>query len=397
MRALTGPACLAVLPLLVWPGLSQPFSLPKVGWIAVVALLLLAWPSSVRWSALPRALRWCAGLWVLSFVVSALRADLPALVPLVLGLAAPGLAAGVLRTGVAPIAVATGMVAGATTTAAIALLQWVGVDPFALAGWHAPIDGASVRMKVYGTLGNPNFVGALMAMSLPLVAAIERCATRPGARRLAVVALVLQALAIVATGSRGAVLGLGAAVVVYAWLRWSQRVRIAVGALLAFCAVAVAVSPGRPLQTTAEGRLHLWRIVGPQAAAAPATGQGPGSVPLRFPDWQREAARRGVRDARFAGLTDHVHNDYLEALVERGVPGLIATLLPIGLLAVAALRLRRPAPPLAAGAIAAVAAGAACALVDFPLARPAELTWWWTSVALAFAAVSRQPAIDPTG
>jgi hypothetical protein len=51
-----------------------------------------------------------------------------------------------------------------------------------------------------------------------------------------------------------------------------------------------------------------------------------------------------------------------------------------------------------AGAIAAVAAGAACALVDFPLARPTELAWWWVAIALALQAtppIGR--AIEPAG
>jgi hypothetical protein len=60
-----------------------------------------------------------------------------------------------------------------------------------------------------------------------------------------------------------------------------------------------------------------------------------------------------------------------------------------------------------AGACAAVTAGAACACVDFPLARPTELAWWWVALALTFqtahAAVDRgrtaanPPAVAPPG
>jgi O-antigen ligase len=171
---------------------------------------------------------------------------------------------------------------------------------------------------------------------------------------------------------------------VYALLRWSRRVRIGVGVLLVFAVVAVSVSPARPLDTTAAGRLHLWRIVAPHATDALLTGHGPGAVPLRFPEWQRHAAREGVRDPRFAGLTDHVHNDYLEALVERGVPGVLALILPLILALVAAVGMPRPTAPVVAGAAAAVTAGAACAFVDFPLARPTELAWWWVALALTF-------------
>jgi len=193
---------------------------------------------------------------------------------------------------------------------------------------------------------------------------------------------VVQAAALVGTGSRGAILGLGAAMAAWAIVRWSGRMRLALAALLVFGGIAIGLSPARPLDTTAAGRLHLWRIVAPHALDAPLTGLGPGAVALQFPGWQRSAARQGLRDRRFAGLTDHVHNDYLEAVVERGVPGLLSCVVPLGLLVWLLVRVPRPAAPLIAGCCGALAAGAACAFVDFPLARPAELVWWWTAIAI---------------
>lgn len=392
MRPLLGAACLAMLPLAVWPGLARPFSLPKLIWLvaATIALVLL---KSARRDASPAApdLRhrewripaWLAATWMLGFIVSALVAPLPSLEALALGLAAPLFALTLTRTSDAHLALLAGQVVGATICAAVALAQWAGADPFAVAGWQPPIDGASIRMRVYGTLGNPNFVGVLMAMTLPLTVATLSSASDDGRRRAAWAALALQAGALVATGSRGAVLGLAAAVAVYSTLRWSRRVRIGLAAVALFAVVAVAVSPARPIDTTAAGRLHLWRIVLPRVREAPLVGQGPGAVALRFPAWQRSAAREGVRDRRFAGLTDHVHNDYLETLVERGLLGLASLIAPLVVLAVLAVRMPRPIAPVAAGAIAAVAAGAACALVDFPLARPTELAWWWVAIAIA--------------
>ena len=70
---------------------------------------------------------------------------------------------------------------------------------------------------------------------------------------------------------------------------------------------------------------------------------------------------------------DQLHNDYLQRLVEQGIAGLAA------LVVVIALALRR-APPALAAAIAALAARA---LVDFPLARPAELCLFTLLIAAA--------------
>ena len=48
MRALLVPGCLAVLPLLVWPGLEQPFTTPQIAWVAGLALALLMLPGVRR-------------------------------------------------------------------------------------------------------------------------------------------------------------------------------------------------------------------------------------------------------------------------------------------------------------------------------------------------------------
>lgn len=395
VRALVGPACLACLTLLVWPGLAQPFSTPKLVALAaatmVLGVLALRGPSRVP---VPRMVCGLAVGWMGAFLLAAGLSDLPAMLPLLLGLVAPGFALAVVGSGAAPRDIVAGQVIGATVCAVVALAQWAGWDPFMAWGWYPPIDGASVRMRVYGTLGNPNFVGVLMAMSVPLTLGLHRHVTSGRVQRATEVAVGLQTLALAATGSRGAVLGLCTATGVYAVLRWSRRTRLVMAGLAVFGVLVVAVSPARPLDTTAAGRLHLWRIVAPQMHDAPLAGQGPGAVALRFPEWQRAAAREGVRDRRFAGLTDHVHNDYLEAIVERGVPGLISLLAPLIALAWLAWRRPRPASSLFAGSIAAVAAASACALVDFPLARPSELTWWWVGLTLAWRVAEMPEAGD---
>lgn len=394
MRALLGPACLAVLPLAVWPGLERPFSAPKLALLVVSTLMLFAVPASSEAPGVAPVARWVALAWVGAFLVAGLAAPLPSFAAMATGMAAPLFGLALVRGGASPSTLIAAQVLGATACAVVALAQWMGFDPFMAAGWHPPIDGASVRMRVYGTLGNPNFVGVLMAMSLPLTLSSVGVAQAPSWRRLAGLTLAVQAAALVATGSRGAVLGLTAAVTVYAILRWSRRVRIGLAAVAVFAGTAIMVSPARPIDTTAAGRLYLWRIVSPHAWDAPAVGLGPGAVALRFPVWQRTAAREGLRDRRFAGVTDHVHNDYLEALVERGLPGVITVCAPLVVLLVLVAGLPRPVGLVLAGTTAAVAAGAACALVDFPLARPTELAWWWVAVALALQACADRTSVE---
>lgn len=383
MRAFIGPVSLAVLPVAVWPGIERPFSTPKVTWLIAASVLLLATPVRGGGTPVPWLARWTALAWIASFLAAGAAATLPSLPALALGLSAPLFALAIVRRGDPPVTLLSAQTAGAAACGAVALAQWAGVDPFVAAGWYPPIDGASVRMRVYGTLGNPNFVGVLMAATFPATLAVIGNVKSSAGRWLAGVALAVQAAALVATGSRGAVLGLAAGVSVYAGLRWSRRVRIGLVAVAILAAAAVLVSPARPIDTTAAGRVYLWRVVAGHVLEAPLLGHGPGAVALHFADWQRVAATEGIRDRRFAGLTDHVHNDYLEALVERGVPGLVSLCLPLLAVLVTTGRAAGAASPLLAGTAAAAAAGAACALVDFPLARPAELAWWWVAIVLA--------------
>lgn len=374
-----------LLPLVIWPGIERPFSTPKVVFLAVTAVVLhagrrLAAPDGIGGAGRPsRVLVVCALAWMGSFVLSALLGPLPALPDVVLGLSAPACAVAVLSSGATREQVMAAMTGTAVVVALVALLQWAGLDPLALWGWQAPVDGLSVRMRVHATLGNPNFVGALMAASAPLAAAHLLASRGRWQTATGVVALLLIVGALVATGSRGAVLGLAAAGLTWAAARGSRRAVVGSCIVVAVGAVAIWQSPARPLQTTLEGRVYLWQVVAPHAGARPLFGLGPGAVALRFPAWQREADAAGQRDVRFRGVTDHVHNDYLEALVERGVVGVCTLLAPLVWVVGTAIR-RHPYSPLGAGALASVLALATCALVDFPLARPVELTWWWLAL-----------------
>lgn len=378
-------ALLAVwlLPLVVWPGLERPFSTPKLVLLAAASLAVALARMTGRGGTpgVPsRVLVVCVAAWVASFAVSSLLAPLPSLHDVAVGIAAPAFALAVLESGAARRQVVGAMAGTATVVACIALLQWARLDPLAAWGWHAPVDGLSVRMRVHATLGNPNFVGAFMAGSVPL-AAVGIVSGRRWRVWAASVSAVLLIAALVATGSRGAVLGLAVAGLAWAAARASRRAVVAGAIVVVVGALAIWHSPARPLQTTLEGRVYLWQVVGRHGLERPVAGLGPGAVALRFPDWQREADAAGHRDIRFRGITDHVHNDYLEALVERGIIGLCTLIAPLACVVGTAMR-RHPYPPLEVGALASVLALATCALVDFPLARPVELAWWWLAIGL---------------
>jgi hypothetical protein len=380
----------AALPLVAWPGLARPFSTPKL-WLlgaASALVLALAWRPRAAPPAVPgctRLLRWLPAVWLASWIVPSLFGGVVSFEALstavVTGLWAVALVAARLR----PFDLALAAVAGGTSVAVIAVLQWIGLDPFAAAGRLPDIRGASVRMRVYATLGNPNFVAALLAAIIPLTAGIAAAVQSRRARAGAAALLALQILALAATGSRGGALGVVAAGVVWAMASGRARIAVVAAALVAASAIALQ-SPARPLRQTLNGRVYMWTVITGQALAHPWVGHGPGSVAAHYRGWESAARRAGADPTlagQFGGPQQHAHNDYLEALTERGIPGLMALVVIVCTpIACAVARARRHRDPILRAAAAAIAAAGAVAFVDFPMARPDELVAFWTALVI---------------
>jgi O-antigen ligase len=230
-------------------------------------------------------------------------------------------------------------------------------------------------MRVYGTMGNPDFVAAWCCATLPFC--WYQIARGGGSRILGWAAAGLQVAAILATGSRvfALILPLQAAMLALRWkpMRRAWPLALPVAAALLFLA------PTRPLNATVEGRLYLARVTA-NYFDGPLTGHGPGSFEGRFAVWQAAwfEDRRNAEDVRFAGPVDHAHNDYLEILVEYGPSGLAAFLALAAWIAARAWR-GRAQPVSNAQTAAAIGAVSllAIAIVDFPFHRPAEWGLFW--------------------
>ena len=260
--------------------------------------------------------------------------------------------------------------------AAVVVLQAVGLDPFAR--FVPAAEGR--RLALYGTLGNPDFVASVLGVTAPLtiVAALR---DRLGSHRPALVSVAVQILALALLRSFATVLALGAAATVAALFPGLGRERrwlaLTLGAALLVAAVPLT---GRSLSTVLRGRWYLVSTAAPHVADAPWLGQGPGAVVLHWPAWELERWRgrcgadpacvAGHPEARFTGVQEHLHDDWLERFVETGVVGLAALLALFGTAFTAAFRSRSLE---GLGIASGLAALAARATVDFPLQRPADL------------------------
>lgn len=165
--------------------------------------------------------------------------------------------------------------------------------------------------RIVGTLGNPNFLGGFLAMSLPLVL-ISKSRLKPF---VLVVSLVVTLL----SGSRGAWLAL--LIVGAVWLGIKKKFRILAGVLFALgllMLVAVEVQQPGLLSLVSrnsiwENRVLIWQEGLKAVIRRPILGYGQENFELIFP-------------SRYQMKVDNVHNLFLEILLSSGVVGLIVYL-----------------------------------------------------------------------
>ena len=258
----------------------------------------------------------------------------------------------------------------------VVLFQALGLDPFATFAPHA----GGARLGLYGTLGNPDFVASVLSLTVPLGVVAALRSSRP---RLAGASVALQLLGLALLRSFASALSLATAAIVVALaggLRGTRGLRTFALVLAAGIAVTALPLVGRSPGSVLRGRWYLVATAAPHVREAPWLGQGPGVVVLRWPEWELERwrARCGTDPAcvashperRFAALQDHVHDDWLERLLESGIAGLLAL---VALFLSAFLAALRRGTPEGTGVAAALASLAVRATVDFPLSRPADL------------------------
>ena len=273
----------------------------------------------------------------------------------------------------------------------LGLAQALGWDPVGLV--------TDARSPVYGTLGRSNFLGAYLAILLPLTVSLAATARGRWAR-LGGVALVAGELVVIGlTLARGAwlaaVVALAGLGLLWFWDRLARRVRRAVLVLglagLGAGLVAMLWLGSRDGSTAA--RLTIWRAMPELIAQRPLLGHGPESLGLLFsgvyPPQLVYYQGRGLR-------VDRAHNLFLDWAATTGLLGVAVRL---GLLAVffaVASRALRRAPGGQARMVlvactAAVAGNLSGNLVSFDLTATATATWLLMAVTAALAAGQRRP------
>lgn len=304
-----------------------------------------------------------------------------------------------------------------------ALGQFAGLDPVRWTRTHE-FEGLA---RTFGTMGNPNFLGALMAMGLPLLAALALRAWRRGERGRALALGALGGLALCALGvslSRGAWLAAlaGAGVFTLGALRQAERAgarrRLALAASAVVLAVALGVGlvprarsvatamiervslslsskrqarPAGGLALAQDPRLALWSAAWAMFREHPFAGVGLDAFQLAY-QRHRDMSIWAVEGHRTPGKA---HNELLHVLATQGLPGGLALVLIVAGAGAAFRRALRAQPDereLVLGVGAALVAFGVQDLFNFTVAGYGTL-----AVALLglLAALGRPPAEAP--
>ena len=269
--------------------------------------------------------------------------------------------------------------------------------------WSPPhYEAISAGLRVPATLPDYNATGAAMALGLFPALALAYAAR--GSRRLAwglAAALLLAGLLL--SGSRtawlAALLAGGATLLGALHARrkeargGSRRLLLGAGLAAGLAVAAVAAWPGdvgallrrraatllepeAALKAVRAGRVGFWTAGARMVAEHPAAGIGPGRAPARFGEFC---------DPDFPVRTENLHNYYLQAVAENGVPGGLLVLLPfvpLALLVGRTLSSRAasasPSAALAPGLLAFAATG----LASHPWLLPELQFLFWSAAAL---------------
>ncbi|MCD4707456.1 MAG: O-antigen ligase family protein [Candidatus Sabulitectum sp.] len=267
-----------------------------------------------------------------------------------------------------------------------AIMQWQGINTFS---WDAALTRSG---RSTGSLGNPNLLGGFASAVIPLGIASLFSLKKFSPATRSVLALLFVALAtttVVASGTRGSVIGVAAGcavLLVWFFKNSTHPVKKLVPFVLLFLAVVAAValpmaSRLSELDPTAEdqGTLQVRKIIWSGAfrlfTNSPLVGHGPGSFQILFPEYRSPYySILGV-----SHNTLHAHCEYLEILVDIGILGLILW----GIAVWGVIGRLKKADLLRAGAFAGMAAMLAEAVVSVHLRWP-PTAWMFATLAMIF-------------
>ena len=265
---------------------------------------------------------------------------------------------------------------GASLVAAIGLIQ------YALGTNLIAAEGGVMRLR--SVYGSPNNVGLYLGRALPVAAAVTLLGGTRNRRLSYMGAVILMAIALALSLSRGALLlGVPAALAVIILCRGGNRTAATLLSLLAAATAALLAFGRHPrlaslLSHTAGTtffRLNLWHSTLNMIRDNPLTGVGLDNFLYAYRG--RYIAPSAWQDPHLS----HAHNWVLDVAARIGLPGLAVMLwLLVAFFSTTARALRTLTEP----GLRALAVGLVASMVDFLAHGMVDASYWFVDLAFAF-------------
>jgi putative inorganic carbon (HCO3(-)) transporter len=284
------------------------------------------------------------------------------------------------------------------------ILQYFGVDPLLSSNSYHVGEGVTAIVRPPSTLGHADYFAGYLLYVVFWGAALVVTEAQSAWKAIGVAVCVVGSVAIVLSGTRGAMLGLAAGTIsLWIWTRPRVTMRRAIfaTALGVVCLAFYLSPPGLKLRARSQwaledlrggARLWLWRDSLRMASERSLIGFGPETFALEFPRYQSVELSRAYPDF----YHESPHNIFLDAFVAQGIPGL-AILLGFAAFAFTAARRaaaqrQRAAPFLAAALASGLISGL---FVCFTL--PGDLYFFATIALLVGSALPDTPPAHTRG
>jgi len=269
-------------------------------------------------------------------------------------------------------AVSLALVGGALVNALYGLAQFAGFDPAS----HLVANPGFDLKRAFATFNNPNFLAGLLVLALPFALVLALRASEARAKLGWWAAAAVFGATLLATGTRGAWLGVAVQVVALAIAAHRKAVkptridRVAVLALVVLAVAFAGLSLGRAgetnlierltgaaAQASADQRVQIWAAARSAIAERPAFGYGPDAFLAAFRMHRPEAYATQFGDT---STTNNAHSWPLQIAATAGVPVALLFAVAIALALVRSTRAAFRAGPRAEDPLV-LAAWLACA------------------------------------
>jgi O-antigen ligase len=250
----------------------------------------------------------------------------------------------IIGTGTAPATILRAAVPTGLIVSLVTLAQ--------AGGWLLPLPGVHAMTSTLGNLNTASEVLAVCGASAACLVATDDETPAPGKpllRYLAIATLALCAAAIWINGSRSGLLALPiGCLIVLCGARKNVLIAALIGGLSLGWAIDTArTRPTQPIHSptaatsqdpvatpaTAAVRLALWSGGLKMIQERPWLGHGAGQFQIEYPRFRtREELELSTFHRRFLASPATAHNDYLQILIEGGLPAGILFLLAVAML-----------------------------------------------------------------